>query len=69
MATKQYEVQVYYSTYVTHYVTTETEDEAVEKARRLPVREGEVMENLEADGWNEMCQTFQKFNYKRSLLL
>ena len=51
MATKQYEVQVYYSTYVTHYVTAETEDESVEKARQVPVREGEVMENLEA--WEE----------------
>lgn len=55
MATKQYEVQVYYSTYVTHYVTAKTEDEAVEKALQLPVREGEVMGNLEA--WEEADET------------
>jgi hypothetical protein len=58
MATKQYEVQVYYSLYATHYVTAEMEDEAVEKARKLPVREGEVMNNFEAweeaDNWREI---------------
>jgi hypothetical protein len=58
MATKQYEVQVYYSTYVTHYVIAETEEEAVEKARQLPVRERDIMDNLEAweeaDDGNEM---------------
>ena len=43
--------------FLTHYFKAETEDEAVEKALKLPVWEGKVMKNLEAweeaDGWNE----------------
>jgi hypothetical protein len=40
------------SGWLTHYLKTEMEDEAVEKAWQLAVREGEVIENLE--DWRKM---------------
>ncbi len=51
MATKQYKVEVYYSTYNTHYIEAESADEAVLKARQASMHKDELMGNLEH--WEE----------------
>jgi len=47
MAERQYEVRVYYSTYVTHQVQAANLTDALKKARQLPVNQTEIIDHLE----------------------
>ena len=51
MSELQYEVRVFYSTYVTHQVQAATPEAALAKARQLRVHQPEVIDHLEP--WQE----------------
>ena len=42
-----YDVRTYYGTFVTHRVDADNEDEAIEKARTMPLNPTEIMFNLD----------------------
>lgn len=64
MPTKQYKVEIYYSTYNTHFIEAESEDEAVLKAREEAVNKNELMDNL--DHWEEADVAKTEENYEES---
>lgn len=51
MKNKNFEVRIYYTGFCTYLVEAETEDDAIKKARRLPIDEDEIVGNLE--NWEE----------------
>ena len=44
---KKFNVQIYYSGYCTYNIDAENEEEAIIKARDLPVNKNEIFTNLE----------------------
>ena len=44
---KKYEVQIYYSGFCTYEIKAANEKDAIEKARKMPLNEEEVLDNLE----------------------
>ncbi|MBS4407234.1 hypothetical protein [Campylobacter vulpis] len=57
MKEKMYEVKIYYSGFCTYEVVAKDENGAVEKARKLPINEGEILSNLE--NWKEADEAFE----------
>ena len=51
MKSKKYSVNVYFSGFCTHEVEAKDEDDAITKARQLPIDESEVLCSLES--WHE----------------
>lgn len=51
MKNKIFEVKIYHSGFSTHRVKAKTENEAIKKARKLPIKESEMLSNLES--WQE----------------
>lgn len=47
MKNKKHEVYIYFSGFCTHEIEANNEDEAIKKARKLPVNEKEILSNLE----------------------
>lgn len=45
--TKQFEVNIYYSSYCTYTVEAKDKTEAILKARKLGINENEILTNLE----------------------
>lgn len=44
---KQFEVNIYYSSYCTYIVQAKDKSEAISKARKLGINENEILTNLE----------------------
>lgn len=57
MKEKMYEVKIYYSGFCTYEVVAKDENGAVEKARKLPINEGEILSNLE--NWKDADEAFE----------
>ena len=51
MKSKNFEVKIYYTGFCTHQVKVKTEDEAINKARKIPINKNEIFSNLE--NWEE----------------
>lgn len=51
MKSKNFEVKIYYSSFCTYQLKAKNEDEALKKARKLPIKETEIFNNLES--WKE----------------
>ena len=47
----KFEVIIYYSGFCTYELTAEDEDEAIKKARKMSIKEDEILTNLE--NWKE----------------
>ena len=45
--TKQFEVNIYYSSYCTYIVEAKDKTEAISKARKLEINENDILSNLE----------------------
>jgi len=48
---KKFEVQIYYSGFCTYEIDAENNEQAIEKARQLEIKESELLSNLE--NWKE----------------
>lgn len=48
---KNFEVRIFYSGYCTYQVKAKTKDDAIIKARKLPINNNEIFDNLE--NWKE----------------
>ncbi len=44
---KKYAVEIYYSGFCTYEIKAVSEEEAIEKARKMPLNEDEILTNLE----------------------
>ncbi|MFH0797603.1 MAG: hypothetical protein V2A65_11240 [Candidatus Omnitrophota bacterium] len=51
MKNKNFEVKIYYTGLCTHQVKAKTKDEAINKARKIPINKNEIFSNLE--NWKE----------------
>lgn len=51
MKNKHFEVKIYYTGFCTHQVKEKTKDEAINKARKIPINKNEIFSNLE--NWEE----------------
>lgn len=64
MKNKIFEVKIYHSGFSTHQVKAETKDEAIKKARQLPVNENEIFNNLES--WKEADEATSVEHYAKN---
>lgn len=62
MKVKNFEVKVYYSTLCRHIVKARNEIEAFEKAKKLKIKENEIMANLEP--WDDADTVEDVENYE-----
>lgn len=51
MKSKIFDVEIYYSSFCTYQVKAKNKDEAILKARKLPISKNEILGNLES--WEE----------------
>ena len=51
MKNKNFEVKIYYTGFCTHQVKVKTKDEAINKAKKIPINKNEIFGNLE--NWEE----------------
>jgi len=47
MKSKNFEVKIYHSSFCSYQVKAKTEDEAIIRARKFSVNDGEILSNLE----------------------
>ena len=64
MKDKSFQVKIYHSSFTTHWVKARTEDEAIKKARQLPIEENEIFNNLE--DWHEADEAEEIREYAKS---
>ena len=57
MNNKKHEVNIYFSGFCTYEIEANSEDEAIGKARKLPINEKEILSNLE--NWFEADEAFE----------
>lgn len=55
--TKKYNVNIYYTGFCTYEVQAENESEAILKARTLPIKQAEILTNI--DNWEEADLAFE----------
>jgi len=63
MTEKLYEVKVYYSGFCTYKVTAISKDEAIDQARKLPIKTDELNKNIE--NWQDADEAFELNDEKR----
>jgi phosphoenolpyruvate synthase/pyruvate phosphate dikinase len=62
MKKKYFEVKIFYSSFCTYEIEAKNENEAIIKARNLPMNNNEILSNLE--NWKE-ADIAKKNNYEK----
>ena len=57
MKNKKHEVNIYFSGFCTYEIEANSKDDAIEKARQLPINKKEILSNLE--NWFEADEAFE----------
>lgn len=63
MKTKIFEAKIYYSSFYTYQVKAKTKDGAIKKARKLPIKESEILNNLQS--WPEADEAEEVKKYAK----
>jgi hypothetical protein len=64
MKSKIFEVKIYQSSFCTHKIEARTEDEAIEKARKVPINVSEILNNFEC--WKDADEVVEIGKYEKN---